>query len=130
VTRSRARLTFFALGLLLVVLIAFAIYWNRRPVPQSFDLSKGPISPEAEPGKAYRFQVGHCGLVHMVDFDQSYWDVEVSTMSEAETQRFGINGDVGNMTLKGRDISAYRSDSGGEATLRRNKGVKDLFGCM
>lgn len=123
-------LLIFGIGLLLLAVVVFVVYWSRRPVPQGMDLSKGPASPVAQIGKAYRFEVGHCGLLHLVDFDQSYWDVEVSSMTEAEHSRFGVNSDYGTMTLKRGDIALYQSDSGGDATLRRHAGEKDFFGCM
>ena len=94
------------------------------------DVSEGPTSPPAIEGKSYRYEVGHCGLSHIVDFDGSYWDVDPSTMSEQEDARFGINSDVGSITLTSKNVAVYRSSSGGDATLRRHSGPKTFFACM
>lgn len=78
-----------------------------------------PCSAKVETGKAYRYQVPHCGLAWVVDFDGSHWDVDKATMTEEENGRFGINSDEGTMTLRSEDVAFYRSDRGGDATLHR-----------
>ena len=83
-----------------------------------------PCSPDADLGKAYRFQVPHCGLSWVIDFDRSNWDVDETTMTEGENGRFGINSDEGTMTLEKQDVAVYRSFGGGDATLRRHTGPR------
>lgn len=87
-------------------------------------------SQRAKRGQPYEFQVGHCGLIHIVNFDGDYWDVDPSTMTEAENQRFGINADAGTITLTKDNVAIYRSSAGGDATLHRHTGVKTTFNCM
>lgn len=98
----------------------------RSPDPRQ---EGAPRSESAIVLKPYRFFVGHCGLTHIVDFDGSYWEVDASTLTEEEEGRFGINGDVGTMTLVDADIADYRSSSGGEATLRRHRGALERYPC-
>jgi hypothetical protein len=88
-----------------------------------------PCSPKAEMGKAYRYQVPHCGLISFVDFDESHWDVDKASMNETENGRFGINSDEGTMTLEAKDVAVYRSDRGGDATLHRHEGALKPFLC-
>lgn len=88
-----------------------------------------PCSQNVEGGKAYAFQVLHCGLIWVVDFDGSYWDVDKATMTEDEDGRFGINSDEGTMTLEGTNVAVYRSLRGGEATLHRHVGAPRFFLC-
>jgi hypothetical protein len=86
-------------------------------------------SSTAKISQPYEFQVGHCGLLHVVSFDGDYWDVDPSTMTDEENQRFGINSDTGTITLKTYGVAVYRSSSGGEATLHRHAGQKTTFLC-
>ena len=65
-----------------------------------------------------------------MEFDGSYWDVDLSTVGDDEDARFGINGDVGTMTLVSADQAVYRSSRGGDATLRRHVGRKEFARCF
>jgi hypothetical protein len=87
------------------------------------------VSCPAKLGKTYWYQVGHCGLQHVVDFDGSYWDLDSSTLSEEEESQFGINSDLGTIALIDRDIAVYRSSRKGEATLHRHTGAKTFGLC-
>ena len=58
-----------------------------------------PASAPVAPGRSYPFQVGHCGLLHVVDFSGSYWVVDETTLSAGERGQFGINANEGTMTL-------------------------------
>lgn len=98
-------------------------------IPPTLDgLGLGP--PEAEVGQPFRYDVGHCGLTHVVGFDGSYWDVDPTTLTDGENSRFGINSDSGIMTLVSPDVAIYRSLAGGEATLHRHAGSKEFPGCL
>jgi len=91
--------------------------------------SERPCSENVAEGKAYRYQVPHCGLIWIVDFDGSHWDVDKGTMNDDENQRFGINSDQGTMTLEGKDLAVYRSFGGGDAALHRHSGPLKPFLC-
>ena len=65
-----------------------------------------------------------------MEFDGTYWDVDLSTLGDDEDARFGINGDVGTMTLISVDQAVYRSSRGGDATLRRHVGRKEFARCF
>lgn len=100
-------------------------------------LQRDPLTtlPEAAPrpvimGTGYDYQVPHCGLGNVVEFDGDYWDVDRSTMTTEENQRFGINADRGTLTLVDPDVAVYRSAAGGEATLRRHAGRKAVSACL
>ena len=82
-----------------------------------------PASARVVPGRSYPFQVGHCGLLHVVDFSGSYWVVDETRLSAGERGQFGINGNEGTMTLVDSETAVFRSGVGGEATLRRYVGV-------
>lgn len=117
------------------LVVAGFVFWesnDRTPTPARPDCLIGgerPCSTNVEMGKAYRFQVLHCGLTWVVDFDQSFWDVDPATMTEDENGRFGINSDEGTMTLEKDDVAVYRSLRGGAATLHRHKGAKTFSVC-
>ena len=49
-----------------------------------------PTSAPVAPGRSYSFQVGHCGLLDVVDFSGSYWVVDETTLSADERMQFGI----------------------------------------
>jgi hypothetical protein len=89
-----------------------------------------PTSAPVAPGRSYPFQVGHCGLLHVVDFSGSYWVVDETTLSAGERGQFGINANEGTMTLVDSETAVFRSGVGGEATLRRYVGVLERSGCF
>jgi hypothetical protein len=116
------------------VLTVGGIALSRRdppqiPIAQPTSTGPGPRSADAFLGDRYAYQVGHCGLRHVVDFDKSYWDVDERTLTQDDDQRFGINSDEGTITLVSTDVAVYRSSRGGEATLRRHDGPKSFFLC-
>ena len=88
-----------------------------------------PTSAPVAPGRAYPFQVGHCGLLDVVDFAGSYWVVDETTLSANERMQFGINAHEGTMTLVDSETAVFRG-VGGEATLRRYVGVLDRGPCF
>ena len=89
-----------------------------------------PTSAPVAPGRSYPFQVGHCGLLHVVDFSGSYWVVDETTLSAGERRQFGINANEGTMTLVDSETAVFRSGVGGEATLRRYVGVLERSRCF
>jgi len=88
-----------------------------------------PTSAPVAPGRSYPFQVGHCGLLYVVDFSGSYWVVDETTLSADERGQFGINGNAGTMTLVDSETAVFRSALRGEATLRRYVGVLERGPC-
>lgn len=110
---------------------------DGSPAPTPVDDGATPTAvapdPSASPveiGSTVPFQVGHCGLKHVVEFDGSYWDVDEASMTSEENSRFGINSDEGTMTLSAKDEAVYRSHGGGEAVLYRHAGDKSFFACL
>jgi len=89
-----------------------------------------PTSAPVAPGRSYPFQVGHCGLLDVVDFSGSYWVVDETTLSADERMQFGINAHEGTMTLVDSETAVFRSGVGGEATLRRYVGVLERPSCF
>jgi len=89
-----------------------------------------PTSAPVAPGRSYPFQVGHCGLLYVVDFSGSYWVVDETTLSAGERAQFGINAHEGTMTLVDSETAVFRSGVGGEATLRRYVGVLERSRCF
>ena len=80
-----------------------------------------PISAPAEPGVAYRFDAGHCGLDHLTDFDGSFWE-PVNPNHPGEEPVFFYNQDVGTIELVGVDEARYTASSGDEIRLLRVDG--------
>ena len=89
-----------------------------------------PASAPVAPGRSYPFQVGHCGLLHVVDFSGSYWVVDETTLSAGERGQFGIYANEGTMTLVDSETAVFRSGVGGEVTLRRYVGVLERLRCF
>ena len=56
-----------------------------------------PRSARVERGVVYRFEVPHCGLDWLVDFDGSFWE-PVYVMPDRPPD-FAINSDIGTITL-------------------------------
>jgi hypothetical protein len=68
-------------------------------------------SPPAETGKKYCFQVGHCGLESVVDFDGSFW--EVTGWDTAERPQSLVSAEFGSIELVGPDeveFTAWRPE--------------------
>ena len=82
------------------------------------------------PGRSHPFQLCHCGLHDVVDFSGSYWVVDETTLSADERMQFGINANVGTMTLVDSETAVFRSAVSGEATLRRHVGVLERGPCF
>ena len=79
-----------------------------------------PRSAAVEPGVVYRFEVPHCGLDWLVDFDRSFWE-PVYPMPNRKPD-YAINSDIGTITLVGADEATYVSSAGGQIGLTRVDG--------
>ena len=79
-----------------------------------------PRSGPVQEGVAYRFDTGHCGLGHLLDFDGSFWDPVNPAAGEEPV--FFYNQDVGTIRLVGPDEARYTSSSGDEVRLVRVDG--------
>lgn len=87
-----------------------------------------PGSGPAKVGREYRYEVGHCGLTHVVDFDGSLWDV---IWSKRRQPFFFINWDhgPGTMTLLSENRARYVSARGVSVDLERHEGPKYVHLC-
>ncbi len=89
----------------------------------------GPIEPSSKaaggPGP-FRYDTGHCGLLHMVDFDRSFW-VPIGEIS-GDGQAL-INQEQGVLGLAGPDRAQYQGTAGFSMRLARFPGAKRFFLC-
>jgi hypothetical protein len=79
-----------------------------------------PRSGRAESGVVYRFEVPHCGLDWLVDFDGSFWE-PVYAMPDSKPD-YAINSDIGTITLIGPDDARYVSSTDEQISLFRVDG--------
>ena len=79
-----------------------------------------PASAPVEEGVQYRFELGHCGIDDLIDFDGSFWDPE-GPLPDAP---FAANEDEGIMTLIAEDRARYESLGGGVVTFVRHDGPR------
>ncbi len=93
------------------------------------DAVSGPI----EAAVAYRFSLGHCGLLSPIDVDGSFWDpldgtgptgAELDLDSDGEM----INATSGVIVVIG-DEMRFRTDSGSVVRFERHPGEKEYPGC-
>lgn len=78
------------------------------------------------PGRALPYQVGHCGLSHIVDFDGSFWIPIGQLDGDASVM---INSESGLMGLAGENLAVYRGANGFSAQLARFPGPKHFWLC-
>lgn len=101
------------------------ITFDPEPPPYS-----DPITPSsarvAGPGPL-EFEVGHCGLRHVVDFDGSFW-VPVGEFDVESGQALN-NQERGVMTLLGANVAEYRGTANFVVRLARFPGTKRFFLC-
>jgi hypothetical protein len=82
-----------------------------------------PRSSQAEEGVAYRFEVPHCGLDWLVDFDGSFWDGRAIVFGNGWVPADEIpDGDIGTIVLTGRNGARYESADGTWTLLSRVEG--------
>ena len=79
-----------------------------------------PRSGPAERGAIYRFEVPHCGLDWLVDFDGSFWE-PVYVMPDRQPDS-AINSDIGTITLVEPDEARYVSSTDEQVSLFRVDG--------
>ena len=85
-----------------------------------------PTSEQAPGLGPFPFELGHCGMSHVVDFDGSFW-VPVGPLDGDASGM--INGESGQMRLLGPDLALYKGPTGFEAHLARFPGPKRFFLC-
>lgn len=81
-------------------------------------LQADAVSGRVEKGVPYRWNTGHCGLGHFVDFDGSFWEVVPDSVTAEEESESVINENEGTLELVDDDTAVFRSD-GVEVELRR-----------
>ena len=79
-----------------------------------------PRSGRVERGVLYRFEVPHCGLDWLVDFDGSFWEPVYATPDREPDS--AINGDIGTITLIEPDRATYMSSTEEQVGLLRVAG--------
>lgn len=85
-----------------------------------------PTSPQVPGPGPFPFELGHCGLSHVVDFDGSFWVPVGPVDGDAPGM---INGESGQMRLLGPDLALYEGPTGFNAHLARFPGPKQVFLC-
>ena len=74
----------------------------------------------------FPFDVGHCGITHVIDFDGSFWVPIGQVDGDHPTI---INAERGSMRLLGPNLAEFRGDSGFTVQLARFPGPKHFWGC-
>jgi hypothetical protein len=92
-----------------------------------------PVSAPIASGTAYRFRLGHCGLLSPIDVDGSFWDpVEgVSALGapiELESDPEMINATGGTLAVFS-DEMRFHTDGGSIVRFTRHDGAKEFPGC-
>jgi hypothetical protein len=82
-----------------------------------------PRSGPAERGVVYRFEVPHCGLDWLVDFDGAFWEGTAIVDGTGWVPADDIpDGDVGTIELTGADWARYEASDGTWTLLSRVDG--------
>lgn len=85
-----------------------------------------PSSVHAHGAQWLPFQLGHCGLSHVVDFDGSFW-VPIGQI-DGDASGF-ISGETGKIRLLGPNLAEYAGQDGFSAHLARFPGAKRFWLC-
>lgn len=85
-----------------------------------------PTSPQVPGPGPFPFELGHCGLSHVVDFDGSFWVPVGPVDGDASGM---LNGESGQMRLLGPNLALYEGPTGFSANLARFPGPKRFFLC-
>jgi len=88
------------------------------------------ISAPAIAGVLYRFEVGHCGLNHITDFDGSFWEPILAQPGGVDTPSALINSDRGTIQIVASRRAIYTSSAGEKVTLLRIDGPVVRGGCL
>ncbi len=92
-----------------------------------------PASLPIDHGVAFRFALGHCGVLSPVDLDGSFWEaiegtsaagapIGLATDAEMTNQTAGTVAVIGNQ-------ARFRTDRGTLVRLERHDGAKEFPGC-
>jgi hypothetical protein len=85
-----------------------------------------PSSPRVVGGGPFPFEIGHCGVSHVIDFDGSFWVPIGQVDGDHPTI---INAESGRMRLIAPNLAEFRGDSGFTVQLARFPGPKHFWGC-
>ncbi len=85
-----------------------------------------PSSPRVLGPGPVPFEVGHCGLSHVIDFDGSFWVPVGQFDGDASVV---INSEPGQMALVGPNLAVYQGAAGFSVQLARFPGAKHFFLC-
>ena len=85
-----------------------------------------PSSPRVAGAGPFPYEVGHCGITHVIDFDGSFWLPIGQVDGDHPTI---INAESGSMRLLGPNLAEFRGDSGFTVQLARFPGPKHFWGC-
>ena len=85
-----------------------------------------PGTPPVGNGAAVAFEIGHCGLSHVVDFDGAFWVPVGAVDGDAPGYR---NAESGQIRLLDPKRAQYQGPNGFSVTLARFPGPKHFFMC-
>ena len=85
-----------------------------------------PSSERVVGAGPFPYDMGHCGVTHVVDFDGSYWVPIGQVDGDHPTI---INAESGSMRLLNPSLAEFRGDSGFTVQLARFPGPKHFWGC-
>lgn len=89
-----------------------------------------PASRDVPNEGKYLFEIPHCGLDWMTDFDGSFWDpIQPDDYGDGEGYPFFYNSDEGAITFQGDDVATYQASTGEEVRLERIEGPIEIQPC-
>ena len=96
--------------------------------PMDFQSSDAiaPSSPRVAGAGPFPFELGHCGLRHVIDFDGSFWVILGQVDGEAPGM---INSESGQVRLLAPNLAVYVGSTGFTSQLARFPGPKRFFLC-
>ena len=121
-----------------------AIGETVRDMPPDIERAEGRIGPtggtifqpssvQIEQGLAYRFTLGHCGLLSPIDVDGSFWDPIEGVDPDGAPLDLESDGEMINATagliVVIENEARFRTESGSVIRLARHVGEKEFPGC-
>lgn len=92
-----------------------------------------PVSAPIEPATAYRFDLGHCGLLSPIDVDGSFWDPVDGLTARGGRLDLAADPEMINVTsgffVVIGDEARFRTVTGSVVRLERHAGEKEFPGC-
>ena len=85
-----------------------------------------PSSPRVVGPGPFPFDIGHCGISHVIDFDGSFWLPIGPVDGDHPTI---VNAESGSIRLIGANLAEFRGASGFTVQLARFPGPKHFWGC-